>query len=228
MLLRRVPLPSPRSTENLDAVLISHLHLDHADRLSLNMLPAGTVVLAPVGTRSLLRGKRFPDVREMSPGDSVRVGSLQITATPAKHEGRRYPWNKNTDALGYLISGSHKLFFAGDTGLFPGLADISEDLDVVLLPVWGWGLHLREDHLSPESAARALQLLKPRFAIPIHWGTLLPMGTFRRYRHFLLDPPRAFVHYAGMLAPDVRTVVLQPGEWARISDRHLVSEEARL
>ena len=223
MLLRHVPLPGPESTQDLDAVLLSHLHLDHADLVSLSMLPRATTVVAPRGARAVLRPRRFPEIREMSPGDSVDLGSLHVTATPARHGGRRYPWSRCSEALGYLIQGSHRLYFAGDTGLFSELAEFSPNLDVALLPIWGWGLHLRDDHLSPETAAQALRLLKPRFAIPIHWGTLLPVGAARIYAHYLLDPPRAFVRRAQALAPDVQAVVLGPGQWARISEGHLVS-----
>ena len=124
LLMRHGPLPGADATKDLDAVLLSHFHLDHTDMVSLKMLSPETTVIAPVGARALLRGQHFCEVREMTPGDSVRLGSLQITATPAKHEGRRFPWNKPSEALGYLIQGSQKVYFAGDTGLFPGLAEL--------------------------------------------------------------------------------------------------------
>ena len=216
-LLRHGPLPGTDATEDLDAVLLSHFHLDHTDIVSLNMLSRETTVIAPAGVRALLRGKHFREILEMTPGDSVRLGSLQITATPAMHEGRRFPWNKPSEALGYSIQGSQKVYFAGDTGLFPELAELAGALDVALLPIWGWGLRLRDDHLSPETAARALELLRPRIAIPIHWGTLLPMGATRSHGHYLLDPPQAFVRHAGTLAPQVEVLVLRMGQWSRIS-----------
>ncbi len=125
VLLRHGPLPGADATEDLDAVLLSHFHLDHTDIVSLNMLSPETTVIAPVGVRALLRGKHFREIREMTPGDSVRLGSLQITATPAMHEGRRFPWNKPSEALGYSIQGSQKVYFAGDTGLFPELAELA-------------------------------------------------------------------------------------------------------
>ena len=62
MLLRHVPLPGAESTKNLDSVLLSHFHLDHADLVSLNMLPFGTTIVAPKGARAVLRRRRFPDV----------------------------------------------------------------------------------------------------------------------------------------------------------------------
>ena len=53
------------------------------------------------------------------------------------------------------------------------MADIP-DLDVALVPVWGWGPNLRGGHMDPRMAAEALTLLRPRVAVPIHWGTFWP------------------------------------------------------
>ena len=55
------------------------------------------------------------------------------------------------------------------------MAHLGSGLDVALVPVWGWGPAIGTGHLDPERAARAMQMLQPRIAIPIHWGTLAPM-----------------------------------------------------
>ena len=78
-------------------------------------------------------------------------------------------------ALGYLLQGSQSVYFAGDTDLFPEMAALG-GVDVALLPVAGWGPRLPEgDHMNPRRAAEALKILKPRLAIPIHWGTYTPL-----------------------------------------------------
>ena len=59
-------------------------------------------------------------------------------------------------ALGYLIRGSHQIYFAGDTDLFEGMATLAPRLDLVLLPIWGWGPSLGPGHLDPRRAAEAL------------------------------------------------------------------------
>ena len=53
-------------------------------------------------------------------------------------------------------------------------------VDVALIPIWGWGTSLGPGHLDPEGAARAIALVEPRIAVPIHWGTFLPIGLGRR------------------------------------------------
>ena len=65
-------------------------------------------------------------------------------------------------------------------------------VDLALLPVWGWGTYANEGHLDPERAARALQLIRPRVAVPIHWGTLFPAGLRRLRPSYLTEPPLEF------------------------------------
>ena len=104
------------------------------------------------------------------------------------------------------------MYFAGDTDLFPGMADIAPGLDVALLPIWGWGPTLGAGHLDPLRAAEALVMLRPRLAIPIHWGTYAPAVMLRAFRRsFLARPPHDFVRAARRLAPDVQVRVLAPG-----------------
>jgi L-ascorbate metabolism protein UlaG (beta-lactamase superfamily) len=112
--------------------------------------------------------------------------------------------------MGFIIQGSHRTYFAGDTDLFPEMARIGQDLDVALLPVWGWGPRLGNGHMDPLRAAESLPMLRPRVAIPIHWGTFCPIGT--GWMQFLSRPPRAFAHYAADLAPEVEICILEPGQ----------------
>jgi L-ascorbate metabolism protein UlaG (beta-lactamase superfamily) len=82
---------------------------------------------------------------------------------------------------------------------------------VALLPIWGWGPSVGSGHLDPERAARALTLLRPRLAVPIHWGTFYPVGLRRLRPDPLVRPPLEFARLARDLAPDVEVRVLQPG-----------------
>jgi L-ascorbate metabolism protein UlaG (beta-lactamase superfamily) len=212
LLRRHAPSPDLSVTRELDAVLLSHLHLDHVNPRSLRLIPRETPMVVPPGAAAILRPYRFKDVRELAPGESLTFGKVSVIATPAHHSGRRYPWGHLAGAVGYLLRGSLTIYFAGDTGLFNTLGHLAEGLDVALLPIWGWGLRLPDDHLSPETAAQALQLLRPRLAIPIHWGTFLPLGLGGLYGHYLVDPPRDFLRHAHEYAPGIHTVVIPPGE----------------
>ena len=70
-----------------------------------------------------------------------------------------------------------------------------------------------------ETAARALTMLRPRLAIPIHWGSLRPLGPLWTRLAYLQDPPYTFVGYARQLAPDTEVRVLLPGESTTVLER---------
>jgi L-ascorbate metabolism protein UlaG (beta-lactamase superfamily) len=195
-----------------DAVLISHLHRDHLDIASLRLLGGDTPLLVPAGAAEWLRRRRFETVTELSVGDVAAVGSLTVTAVPARHDGRRHPGGVRAETVGYLVRGGRSIYFAGDTELFEQMSELSPGLDVALLPVAGWGSRLGPGHMDPLDAARAVCLLNPRVAIPIHWGTLLPVGVARRRRARLDDPPHLFARHVARLAPSTEVRILAPGK----------------
>jgi len=198
------------AAQNVDAVLISHLHFDHFDLPSLRLLHPSTRLIVPRGAAKLLKG--FSRVEEVEMGDTITVGTVIITATYADHARQRHPFGPAADCLGFLIQGRYRLYFAGDTDLFPEMKDLAPNLDVALLPVWGWGPTLGKGHLTPQRAAEALTLLLPRLAVPIHWGSLHPLGMGWLKPRFLSDPPYSFIYHAEQLAPQVRTELLMPGK----------------
>lgn len=204
-----------RALRGVDAVLISHAHYDHLDMPSLEKLGTKVPVVVPRGLGGLLRKRRFESVLEVEVGETFSLGSLQVTAVPADHEGGRGPFGASADPIGYVVAGSSTLYFAGDTDLFPGMSELGQ-IDVGLIPIWGWGPTLgRGAHLDPKRAAEALTLVGPRVAIPIHWGTYFPMHLgLRRTPRFLELPPAEFVVAAREVAPDVEVRVLRPGESA--------------
>lgn len=217
--LRRQTGPVERDlTAGIDAALISHLHRDHLDLASLRALGAGTSLLAPAGAGRWLSRKGFAYVHELRAGESANVGAVRVTAVEARHDGRRHPGGRRAATLGYVVRASRTIYFAGDTELFDGMAAIGGDagtdsrLDVALVPVAGWGPRLGPGHMDALQAARAVALLAPRVAIPIHWGTFLPLGGARRHRDLLHDPPRLFARELARLAPGVEVRILEPGQ----------------
>jgi L-ascorbate metabolism protein UlaG (beta-lactamase superfamily) len=203
--LKRVgPVPAS-ALRGLDGVLLSHAHWDHLDLPSLERVGKDVPIVCPKGVAGLLRRKRFAHVTTLDVGEEVRIGELTVSGVHAEHDGSRGPLGASGE-LGYLITGSRRLYFAGDTDLFDGLAAIGP-LDVALVPVTGWGATAGPGHLDPERAAEAVRLLQPRTAIPIHWGTLARIGRVPDP-----EPPHEFARRVSEVAGDVDVKILAPGE----------------
>jgi L-ascorbate metabolism protein UlaG (beta-lactamase superfamily) len=203
----------------VDAVLVSHAHQDHLHLGSLRQLERKTTLVVPRNTGRLVRAQGFEDVHEVDVGDEVMFGGVRVRTVPAAHDGRRMPFGPAAPAVGYMLDGKERVYFAGDTDLFPGMADLAGDLDLAILPIGGWGPTLRTGHLNPTTAAAALRLLKPRTAVPVHWGTLWPVGMGRVRRHRFEESGDRFIGEAAVTAPEVTIPVLMPGDSFEVPPR---------
>ncbi len=210
--LRRIAAPvSSRISERIDAVLLSHLHLDHADLSSLRRLGASTVVVAPCGAARWLSRRGVRGVEELRVGQQANVGNLRIVATPARHDGRRRPFGVQADPVGFIVHGTQALYFAGDTDVFDEMSAFSGSVDLALLPIAGWGPRVGPGHLDAVRATHAAARIAPRVVVPIHWGTLALGWPARRAG----DPQQPARRFAALMARDVPYVevrVLAVGE----------------
>jgi len=210
-LRRRRGIVPPVSTHKVDAVLISHLHIDHLHRPSLSLIEPGTPVLIPRGAAKLLAGLPLLPV-EVVEGDVVPVGEATVRVVHAAHDATRWPFGRiRGEAIGYVVEGEATTYFAGDTEAFPGMADLAPQLDIALLPVGGWGPWLRGQHMDPDGAAECLPVLGPAVAVPMHYGTFWPRGISWLRPRVFHDPGREFAARAAVVAPEVDVRVLAAG-----------------
>ena len=218
-LRRRRGAPPPPEAAVADVALVSHLHADHLHVPSLARLAPGTRLVVPKGAPRQVPGlRRLAHLRlsEAAPGDRVKVGDLVVRAVSARHDGRRLPVGPHrSPALGFVVEGEARTYFAGDTGLFEAMSKEVGPVDVALLPVGGWGPYLGEGHLDAGRAAEALALLAPRSAIPVHYGTYWPIGMDAVRPHEFHAPGEEFVRLAAARAPGVTVHRLGHGESVR-------------
>jgi L-ascorbate metabolism protein UlaG (beta-lactamase superfamily) len=206
-IVRIGPEPAAEATAHIDLVLVSHAHHDHLDRRSLRQIAPSARVLCPEpAARPIASTGLSPEVLE--PGEVERIGNLEVAATEAEHDGRRWPLFGGNRSIGFVVRGSRSVYFAGDTDLFEGMREIGP-VDVALLPVAGWGPRLPAGHMGPDEAAEAAARIAPRIAIGIHWGTLRRMAM--RSDEEPHGAPRRFIERLGELAPEVRGELLEPG-----------------
>ena len=205
----------PVPLENLpvpQAVVISHDHYDHLDRATIRrMQDWDTRFIVPLGVGARLAAWGIPAARitELDWWDSTRVASLEIVCTPARHASGRALFDKDrTLWAGFaFLSEGHRVYFSGDTGFFPGLADIGRRLgpfDLTLIESGAYGQAWPDWHLGPEQAVEAHALVRGRVLLPIHWGT------FKLAAHGWTEPVERVL--AAAKAAGVTVIVPRPGE----------------
>lgn len=175
--MRRAEAPAVHADDlaAVDLVLISHAHRDHLHPPSLRRLPRTARVLAPIGCVDLLSDLGFTEVVGLEPGASYGFRDVNVTAVPARHDGRRGPLDLRwRGAIGFFVKTPDVgAYFAGDTAYYSGFGDLGRRLrpDVALLPITGYlPLAQRETHMSPLDAIAAFEELGAALLIPIGQG----------------------------------------------------------
>jgi L-ascorbate metabolism protein UlaG (beta-lactamase superfamily) len=173
------PLLAIRDLPPLDAVLISHDHYDHLDYATIVALKdrAATFV-CPLGVGAHLErwGVPVAKIIELDWWDSRRFGDLTLWAVPARHASGRMLFVDNGAKLwaGYaFIGASHRVYYSGDTGLFPALRTIGERLgpfDLTMIEIGQYDQAWPDWHLGPEQAIEAHRRVRGAVMLPVHWG----------------------------------------------------------
>ncbi|MCL2850241.1 MAG: MBL fold metallo-hydrolase, partial [Micrococcales bacterium] len=161
VLRRRGAAPAPHLWSAPDAVLISHLHHDHAETGSLRMVPGAPVVSAEANT-SWLRDHQVSGAVGLGDDQwwTVPGSHVQVRLVPAVHGHRPMPHRPNA-ATGFVVrTPTTTVWFAGDTERYPQMADLAQmaggPVDLALVPVGGWGPRLSGGHMDPVQAAQAV------------------------------------------------------------------------
>ncbi|WKX73352.1 MBL fold metallo-hydrolase [Streptomyces sp. XD-27] len=178
------PVPVPlRELGPLDAVLISHDHYDHLDMPTIRaLLRTGAHFVVPLGVGAHLEHWGVPADRmtELDWHESTEIGGLTLTATPARHFcGRALRNTQHTLWASWVVaSADHRIYHSGDTGYFPGFADIGATygpFDVTMIQIGAYSDFWPDIHMTPEEGMRAhtdLQGGTPTgIMLPIHWCT---------------------------------------------------------
>jgi L-ascorbate metabolism protein UlaG (beta-lactamase superfamily) len=164
----------------LDAVLISHDHYDHLDYGSIVRLNAlGAKFVVPLGVGAHLEYWGVPLLRiiELDWWERTQLGGLTIVSTPARHASGRFLFDNDSKLwAGYALLGErHRAYYSGDTGLFPAMRQIGEQLgpfDVTMIETGQYHRAWPDWHIGPEQAVRAHQLVRGNVMLPVHWALL--------------------------------------------------------
>lgn len=214
VLRRRGAPPTREQWRGTDAVLVSHLHHDHADLSSLRMLEAP--VLTGEENAGFLRRHDVPGTPVADGWTSVAGSGMEVRLTRADHGHRPMPHRPNATHGHLLRAGDLRIWVAGDTALHPEMERIPElaggDIDLAVVPVGGWGPRLSGGHLSPADAAEACRRVAAKVAVPYHWGTFHLPGAAGLPAGWMDRPGPEFLAELERSETGCRAVVLAPGE----------------
>jgi len=201
---RRLIQPALRASElpRLDALLLSHAHMDHTDLGTLRRIQADTPVVVQRGNQDLVR--RFPEVHELTWGEETTIDGVRIESTPARHWGARMITDRHRGYGGYLLSKAGRtVLFAGDTAYTNALTPLARRgrVDLAILPIGAYDPWIA-NHASPQQAWDMFKALGAEHVLPIHHST------FRLSREPVDEPIRRFLAAAGaerwrVLAPEI-------------------------
>jgi L-ascorbate metabolism protein UlaG (beta-lactamase superfamily) len=151
---------------NISAVLISHAHGDHwGNALDLAVGETALIGTAEIGSYASRHGVK--NAIGANIGGTVKQPWGSVYFTPAWHSSSFADGSYGGMPTGMVIEfGGKRLYFAGDTALFGDMQLIGDrGIDLAFLPI---GDHYT---MGPEEAGRALDLLRPKDAVPMHYGT---------------------------------------------------------
>jgi L-ascorbate metabolism protein UlaG (beta-lactamase superfamily) len=189
-----------RAAGVVDAVLVTHSHVDHLNRWSLKAIDRDCHLVVPMGAKHIVDDLGFRQVSELTAGGELAIGGLEVTAVPTRHDFGRWRKGGTPEAVGYVVrAGGVTLHHAGDVDFSDHAVfdDIGKrhTIDVALLPIGGmlpvwyyrWRKHVMDGgiHIDPDCALDIFERLGARTLVPIHWGTVhlpfsLPGASRRR------------------------------------------------
>ncbi len=208
------PLPL-REMPALDAVIITHDHYDHLDAAVVHALARSGaqdrlqwITTLGVGAHLERWGVPAAKITELDWTDTAHVGSVRMTAQPARHFSGRTMKRDRTLWASWVIAGPvHRVFHSGDTGYFDAFGDVGAKFgpfDMSMIKIGAYDPMWPDIHLTPEDAVRVHALVSGGLLLPIHWGT------FNLAFHAWDEPPERLLQALGGV--EVRVAIPRPGE----------------
>ena len=183
----------PGEFKEVDVILVTHDHGDHLGDAIEIAKNTGAVFVGIYELSQYALSQGVKDTVGMNIGGSTIVKDLKVIMVPAFHSCERGA------PVGFVIQhGDESVYHAGDTSLFADMKLIGElyKPKLALLPI---GSHFT---MGPLEAAKAVELLKPKYAIPMHYNTF----------DVIKADPNEFAKYVKDRGLETQIVILKPGD----------------
>ena len=186
------PALRPHELPRLDAVLVSHAHMDHCDLATLRRLPRTARAVVQRGNLDLVR--RFSSADELAWGESVEVAGVRVESIEVNHWGARKLTDRGRGYGGFLVEKRGRaLVFGGDTAYTRAFARLGRrraEIVLAALPVGAYDPYIHA-HANPEQAWAMGREMGARYFLPMHHST------FRLSREPVAEPIQRLLAAAG-------------------------------
>jgi len=165
------PFQLSEENEKADLILVTHGHYDHCSVEDIKkIVQLDTVIVATPDCISKLSKLEVKEIRPIKPGDNTTIFGFGIEAVSAYNIGKQFHPKEN-DWVGYVLTINNKrIYHAGDTDRIPEMKEL-KNIDIALMPVSGTYV------MTVEEAAKACDDIKPKVAIPMHYGSIVGSKT---------------------------------------------------
>ena len=148
--------------KSADIILVSHEHFDHCSPEDVvKIQQSNTIIITEKDSAQKLSG----DVRVITPGESMTLEGLTVTAVPAYNTNKKFHPKANGWIWFIIDIDGVRIYHAGDSDFIPEMKDLN--VDIALLPVSGTYV------MTSDEAVEAALAINPELAIPMHYGAIV-------------------------------------------------------
>lgn len=166
------PFQLKDTPHDADYVFITHSHSDHFSIDDIRkVLKTSTILVVPAKMEDDARelSAEIKSIIPLKPGVYKELSGLEVETIPAYNTVKPFH-PKRAEWLGYILRiDGKRIYIAGDTGATKEAKQVR--CDIALVPVGGTYT------MDVKRAAELVNIIRPEYAIPTHYGSIVGKKT---------------------------------------------------